>query len=229
VPGEVEMVAAGKASAIKSPADFKGKKMGVTSPGSSTDFLTQYLATSAGLTSADYTTVKAQAGQTFIAAIDNGGIDAGMTTDPTAAKLVSSGKGKVLLDMRTEAGTKAALGGLYPASSLYMDCGWVQGHQAQVQTLANAFVKTLRWIKGHSADEVAAKMPVEFAAGDPQLYAKAVHDSIGMFNGDGLMKADGAKNVLEVLSQFSPNVKGKKDQVDLSKTYTTQFTAKVAG
>jgi len=229
VPGEVEMVAAAKASTIKSPADFKGKKMGVTSPGSSTDFLTQYLATKGGLTSADYTTVKAGAGQTFIAAIDNGGIDAGMTTDPTAAKLVSTGKAKVLLDMRTEAGAKQALGGLYPASSLYMDCAWVQSHPEQVQKLANAFVKTLRWIKGHSAEEIAAKMPAEYAAGDPQLYAKAVHDSVGMFNGDGLMKADGAKNVLEVLSQFSPNVKGKKDQVDLSKTYTTEFTAKVAG
>jgi NitT/TauT family transport system substrate-binding protein len=229
VPGEVEMVAAGQASTIRSPADFKGRKMGVTSPGSSTDFLTQYLATKGGLTGADYTTVKAGAGQTFIAAIDNGGIDAGMTTDPTAAKLVSSGKGKVLLDMRTEDGTKQALGGLYPASSLYMDCAWVQSHPEQVQKLANAFVKTLRWIKGHSAEEIAAKMPAEYAAGDPRLYAKAVHDSIGMFNGDGLMKADGAKNVLEVLSQFSPNVKGKKDQVDLSKTYTTQFTAKVAG
>ena len=229
VPGEVEMVAAGQASSIKSPADFKGKKMGVTSPGSSTDFLTQYLATKGGLTGADYTTVKAGAGQTFIAAIGNGGIDAGMTTDPTAAKLISTGKGKVLLDMRTEDGTKQALGGLYPASSLYMDCAWVQSHPEQVQKLANALVKTLRWIKGHSAEEIAAKMPAEYAAGDPQLYAKAVHDSIGMFNGDGLMKADGAKNVLEVLSQFSPNVKGKKDQVDLSKTYTTQFTAKVAG
>jgi len=229
VPGEVEMVAAGKASSIRSPADFKGKKMGVTSPGSSTDFLTQYLATKAGLTGADYTTVKAQAGQTFIAAIDNGGIDAGMTTDPTAAKLVSTGKGKVLLDMRTEEGAKAALGVLYPASSLYMDCAWVQNHPEQVQKLANALVKTLRWIKGHSAEEIAAKMPAEYAAGDPQLYAKAVHDSIGMFNGDGLMKPEGAKNVLEVLSQFSPNVKGKKDQVDLAKTYTTQFTAKVAG
>jgi len=229
VPGEVEMVAAGQASSIKGPADFKGKKMGVTSPGSSTDFLTQYLATKGGLTGADYTTVKAGAGQTFIAAIGNGGIDAGMTTDPTAAKLVSTGKAKVLLDMRTEAGAKQALGGLYPASSLYMDCAWVQSHPEQVQKLANAFVKTLRWIKGHSAEEIAAKMPAEYAAGDPALYAKAVHDSIGMFNGDGLMKADGAKNVLEVLSQFSPNVKGKKDQVDLSKTYTTQFTAKVAG
>ena len=229
VPGEVEMVATAKAGTVRSPADFKGRKLGVTSPGSSTDFLTQYLATKGGLTSGDYTTVKAGAGQTFIAAIDNGGIDAGMTTDPTAAKLLSTGKAKVLLDMRTEEGTKQALGGLYPASSLYMDCGWVSSHPELVQKLANALVKTLRWIKAHTPEEIAAKMPAEYAAGDPALYAKAVHDSIGMFNGDGLMKADGAKNVLEVLSQFSPNVKGKKDQVDLSKTYTTQFTAKVAG
>jgi sulfonate transport system substrate-binding protein len=228
VPGEVEMVAASKAATIKGPADFKGRKMGVTSPGSSTDFLTQYLATKGGLTKADYTTVKAGAGATFIAEIDNGGIDAGMTTDPTAAQLVSTGKGKVLLDMRTEEGTKAALGGLYPASSLYMDCAWAQAHPAQVQKLANAFVRTLRWIKGHSADEVAAKMPADYNGGNPQLYAKAVHDTIGMFNGDGRMKPEGAQNVLQVLSQFSPNVKGKKDQIDLSKTYTTAYVEKVA-
>jgi NitT/TauT family transport system substrate-binding protein len=228
VPGEVEMVATSKAATIKSPADFKGKKLGVTSPGSSTDFLTQYLATKGGLQSGDYTTVKAGAGTTFIAAIDNGGIDAGMTTDPTAAKLISSGKAKVLLDMRTEAGAKAALGGLYPASSLYMDCAWVQAHPEAVQKLANALVKTLRWISAHSPAEIAAKMPAEYAAGNTELYVQAVHDSIGMFNGDGLMKEEGAKNVLEVLSQFSPNVKGKKDTVDLSKTYTTTFVSKVA-
>jgi NitT/TauT family transport system substrate-binding protein len=228
VPGEVEMVATAKAATVRGPADFKGKKLGVTSPGSSTDFLTQYLATKGGLRSGDYTTVKAGAGQTFIAAIDNGGIDAGMTTDPTAAQLLNTGKGKILLDMRTEEGTRAALGGLYPASSLYMDCAWVDAHPDAVQKLANALVKTLRWIKANQPAEIAAKMPAEYAAGNPQLYVKAVTDSIGMFNGDGLMKPDGAKNVLEVLSQFSPNVKGKKDTVDLSKTYTTDFVSKVA-
>jgi NitT/TauT family transport system substrate-binding protein len=226
VPGEVEMVATDKAQQIKSPADFKGKKLGVTSPGSSTDFLTQYLATKSGLNKADFTTVKAGAGQTFIAAISNGGIDAGMTTDPTAAQLISTGKAQVMLDMRTEEGTKAALGGLYPASSLYMDCAWVNAHKDAVQKLANAFVKTLRWISSHKADEIAAKMPAEYAAGGKDLYVKAIHDSIGMFNNDGMMKPDGAKNVLEVLSQFSPNVQGKKDSIDLSKTYTTEFVKK---
>ncbi|HEX6499528.1 MAG TPA: ABC transporter substrate-binding protein [Micromonosporaceae bacterium] len=223
VPGEVEVVAADKADQIKSPADFKGKKLGVTSPGSSTDFLTQYLASKNGLSKSDYTTVKAGAGQTFIAAIENGGIDAGMTTDPTAARLLTTGKAKVLLDMRTEEGAKAALGGLYPASSLYMDCAWVDAHKATVQKLANAFVKTLAWIKAHSPEEIAAKMPAEYAAGGQDLYVKSIHDTIGMFNADGKMKPEGAENVLEVLSQFSPNVKGKKDSVDLSKTYTTQF------
>src|SRR6266540_7278443 len=228
VPGEVEMVATSKAATIKSPADFKGKKLGVTSPGSSTDFLTQYLATKGGLKSGDYTTVKAGAGTTFIAAIDNGGIDAGMTTDPTAAKLVTSGKGKVLLDMRTEQGTRAALGGLYPASSLYMDCAWVKANKPTVQKLANAFVKTLSYIHTHSAQEIAARMPADYAGSDPKLYAKAIGDSKGMFTPDGVMPADGAKNVLEVLSSFSPSVQGKKDQVDLAKTYTTEFVEAAA-
>jgi NitT/TauT family transport system substrate-binding protein len=226
VPGEVEMVAAGKAGQIKSPADFKGRKLGVTSPGSSTDFLTQYLATQHGVPTSGYTTVKAGAGQTFIATLSNGGIDAGMTTDPTVAKLLSSGQGKIMLDMRTEAGTRAALGGLYPSSSLYMNCAYVANNAATVQKLVNAFVKTLGWIKAHKPAEIAAKMPADYSGGDPKLYEKAVTDTISMFTPDGVMPADGAKNVLNVLAQFSPNVKGKKDDVDLSKTYTTEFVSK---
>jgi NitT/TauT family transport system substrate-binding protein len=226
VPGEVEVVAASKADQIRSPADFKGRKLGVTSQGSSTDFLTQYLTTKAGLKKGDYTTVKAGAGPTFIAAIDNGGIDAGMTTDPTAAQLLTTGKAKVLLDMRTEQGTRSALGGLYPASSLYMDCAWVNAHKPAVQKLANALVRTLHWIKGHSAADIAAKMPADYAAAGQDLYVKAINDSMGMFNGDGRMKAEGAENVLNVLSLFSPNVQGKKDSVDLSRTYTTEFVVK---
>ncbi|MWA05292.1 ABC transporter substrate-binding protein [Actinomadura sp. LD22] len=226
VPGEAEMVASKKAASLASPAAFKGKKLGVTSPGSSTDFITRALAVRNGVKTSDYTTVKAGAGPAFISTLDNGGIDAGMTTDPTIAKLVSTGKAKVMVEMRTEDGTRKALGGLYPSGSLYMDCSYVKSHTETVQKLANAFVKTLGWIGGHKPAEIAAKMPADYAGGDPKLYEQAITDSISMFNGDGVMPADGAKNVLEVLAQFSPNVQGKKDQVDLSKTYTTQFVTK---
>jgi len=223
VPGEVEVVSTSKAGQITTPADFKGLRLGITSPGSSTDFLTQALAVRNGVQTSDFTRVKAGAGSTFLAALSNGQIDAGMTTDPTAARLTSSSQGKVMLDMRTEAGTRAALGGLYPGSSLYMDCAWVQQNKPTVQKLARALVRTLSYIHTHSAADIAAKMPADYAGGDPKLYVTAINDSKTMFTTDGVMPADGPKNVLEVLSTFSPSVQGKKDSIDLSTTYTTEF------
>jgi NitT/TauT family transport system substrate-binding protein len=59
-------------------------------------------------------------------------------------------------------------------------------------------------------------------------YAAAIDSSKGMFNRTGVMNAEGAKNVLTVLSQFNPNVKGKADTVDLTKTYSTEFATNAA-
>src|SRR3954451_10063908 len=49
VPGEAEVVSNAAAAKVSGPADFAGTKLGVTSPASSTDYLTQYLATKNGL------------------------------------------------------------------------------------------------------------------------------------------------------------------------------------
>jgi NitT/TauT family transport system substrate-binding protein len=69
VPGEAEMVATRAASQIRSMADIKGKTLGVTGLGSSTNFLTQYLAFRAGVTSSQFTVLPVGADATFIAAI----------------------------------------------------------------------------------------------------------------------------------------------------------------
>ncbi|MGO8077794.1 ABC transporter substrate-binding protein, partial [Rhizobium leguminosarum] len=54
---------------IKSPADFKGKTLGVTCLGSSTNFLTLFMASKAVLKPGDFVTVPVGAGGTFIAAM----------------------------------------------------------------------------------------------------------------------------------------------------------------
>ncbi|HVO02306.1 MAG TPA: ABC transporter substrate-binding protein [Candidatus Cybelea sp.] len=220
-PGEVEMVAAKQADTIKSPADWKGKSLGVTGLGSSTNFLTQYLAVKNGLQVSDITSVPVGAGNTFIAAIQQGKIDAGMTTEPTVSRLLKTGDAKVLIDMRTPEGTRAALGGTYPAASLYMQTDWVEAHKDATQKLANAFVKTLKFIASHSADEIAAKMPKDYYVGDPQMYIDALANGKQMFTADGKMPEDGPPTVLKVLSTFDKSVMGKT--IDLSKTYTTEF------
>ncbi|RFB85042.1 nitrate ABC transporter substrate-binding protein [Rhizobium leguminosarum bv. trifolii] len=222
-PGEVELVSS-KHPEIRSPADFKGKNLGVTGLGSSTNFLTQYLAVKNGLKLGDFTSVPVGAGQTFIAAIQQDAIQAGMTTEPTISRMLKTGEAKVLIDMRTMAGTKAVLGGTYPAASLYMDTAWVDAHKEEVQKLANAFVKTLHFINMHSASEIAEKMPSDFYVGDKEGYVKALENGKAMFTPDGIMPEDGPKTVLAVLSEFSKNVRGKT--IDLSKTYTPEFVMK---
>jgi NitT/TauT family transport system substrate-binding protein len=219
-PGEVELVS-NKYPDIKGFADLKGKNLGVTGLGSSTNFLTLFMAAKAGLKPGDTVSVPVGAGGTFIAAMQQDKIQAGMTTEPTISRLLKTNEARVLVDMRTVEGARAALGGTYPAASLYMETNWVNAHKPEVQKLANAFVKTLKFINTHSGAEIAEKMPKDFYVGDQDGYVKALDAGKGMFTADGVMPEDGPKTVLAVLSAFSKNVQGK--QIDLAKTYTTEF------
>ncbi len=220
-PGEVEIVSGKDAGDVTSAKDFKGRKLGVTGLGSSTDFLTKYLAVHNGLKVSDFTPVAVGAGPTFIAALQHGSIQAGMTTDPTVAQILDKNLGKVLYDMRTPQGSKEALGGLYPSSSLYMNTSWVNSHKATVQKLADAFVKTLAWMSTHTPQQIAAKMPSDYAQGGADLYAQSIKATLPMFTTDGVMPADGPRTVENVLKAFNPNL--QHTDVDLAKTYTTEF------
>lgn len=221
-PGEVEMVRSDLAGTIKSPADFKGKHLGVTGLGSSTNFLTKALAVHAGVPVDQITSVPVEAGPTFIAAMQHKQIEAGMTTEPTITALQQKNMAQVLVDMRTVADTRKALGGTYPSSCLYLRSDWVDSHRATVQKLVNAFVKTLKWINTHSAAEIAAQMPADYYGGvGKAAYVTALQNEKDMYSPDGLMPADGPQTVLKVLSSFSPSVKGH--QIDLAKTYTDDF------
>ena len=222
-PGEVELVSVRMEKQMASPADFKGKKLGVTGLGSSTHFLTQYLAVSHGVKISEISVVPVETGDKFIAAMRNGMIDAGMTTEPTVSRMLKSGEARILVDLRSPEATVRALGGLYPAACLYMQTKWVNTHKQIVQKLANAFVKALRYIEAHDAQEIASQMPAEYYAGDRDLYIQALAHGKAMFTADGHMPASGPATVLKVLSAFDKNVQGKR--IDLSQTYTMEFVS----
>ena len=225
LPGEAEMCRNDVTSQVSSPADWSGRKLGVTGLGSSTYFLTQYLATHNGVDKSKITPVAVKAGPTFVAAMKQKAIDCGMTTEPTITAVQEKKLGTPLIDMRNETGTVQALGGVYPASALYMRNDWVASHQATVQKLANAFVKTLHWIQSHSAAQITAKMPAGYYAGvGKDQYIRALEAQKGIYSPDGVMPNGGPQTVLKVLGSFDPSVKGHT--IDLSKTYTTQFVDK---
>jgi NitT/TauT family transport system substrate-binding protein len=145
-----------------------------------------------------------------------------MTTEPTVSQLLANKQAYILLDMRTAAGAAAALGGEYPATSLYLSTSYVQQHPDTVQKLVDAFVKTLEWIQSHSAAEITDQMPADYYSGvGKAAYISALQNEKGIYNPTGIMPPDGPKTDLAVLSAFNPSVKGKT--IDLSKTYTDQF------
>jgi len=223
VPGEVELVSSKAAPTLKSMADVKGKTLGVTGLGSSTEFLTRYLADRQGVATKDYSLLPVGAGNTFIAAMKQDRIQAGMTTEPTVSEMLKTGDAKVLVDLRTEKGTIAALGGLYPAASFYVQNAWAESHKEQAAKLARAFARTMEYIHTHSAEEIAEKVPRDYYGSDKALYVQALSASLPMFTADGKMPAGGPETVLKVLATYKPLIKSKN--IDLSKTYTNAYLA----
>jgi NitT/TauT family transport system substrate-binding protein len=225
-PGEAEVVDAKKASSITSIADLKGKNLGVTDLGSGTQTVTSALLGQKGVPADQVKWVAVGAGNTFIAAINQQRIDAGMTTEPTISRLVQSGQGKVLVDLRTPAATRAALGGDYPFIGVFMRTDYVGSHRDVTQRLVNAYTKTLKWMHSHTAAQIADKMPADYYAGDKALYVQALQNQLQIFGSNCKMPAGGPENVLKIEQNFVSSFKGKT--ADVSKTYTNTFADKAA-
>jgi NitT/TauT family transport system substrate-binding protein len=225
-PGEAEVIDARKASSIQSPNDLQGKNLGVTELGSGTHTLTLAILGKAGIDPTKEHFIAVGAGDTFIAAIDHQTIDGGMTTEPTISRLTSSGKGKVLVDLRTPESTRAALGGDYPFIGIFAKNDWVNSNKDAAQRLVNAYVKTLKYIHSHTAAEIAAKMPADYYAGNQALYVSALQNQISIFGTDCKMPAGGPETVMKIQQAYVPSFKGKT--ANLSETYTNEFANKAS-
>jgi NitT/TauT family transport system substrate-binding protein len=219
-PGEREMCA--KNSGITSPADWKGKSLGVTDIGSGTDELTVYLAARYHLTSKEISRVAVGAGPTFVAALQHGRIACGMTTQPTAGAIQTQGIGNSVINLATTSGAQQWLGGAYPAAGVLARADWVASHQAVVQKVVDALVATMHWISTHSAADVANAMPPAFVSNGlttKAAYIAELAQDKGQFLANGMMPASGPATVLSI-EKFVGNVTGP---VNLAGTYTNKY------
>ena len=224
-PGEVELCRTDLKDKIKSVADWKGGiNAGVTGLGSSTNFLTKALAAHAGVPLTDVHSLAVGAGNTFVAAMQQKAIDCRMTTEPTISRVVSTGVGYVLVDMRYGNLTHAALGGPYVATCVYGTRSWVSANTETVQKVVNAFYDTMQFIKTHTALQIAQKMPVDYySAIGIDAYAKALDDEKSMYNPSGRMVPGAPANILKVLTRGNGYSKEVVNAVNLNNTFTNAY------
>jgi NitT/TauT family transport system substrate-binding protein len=220
-PGFALVVSPKHTAEIKSVKDLANKKVGVSAPGSSTDFFLKYLLHKNGVDPNSVGVIGVGLGATAIAAMEQGQIDAAIMLDPAVTVLAGKYKDlKILSDTRSQKDTLAVFGGEYPGGALYTKAGWIAAHPKEAQAMTDAILSTLKWIRGHSAEEITEKMPPEFTK-NKALYIAALKNTMSMYSDTGLMDPKGAQAVLDVFAQSSPAI--AKAHIDLSQTYTNKF------
>ena len=205
-------------------ADLKGKRIGVTAPGSSTNMMANLLLARAGLKAGDVSFIGVGTSAGALSAMRSGQIDAISNIDPVMTMLEQKGDVRIISDTRTLKGTLQLFGGSMPAACLYAPMEFLQKYPKTTQALTNAIVHALKWLQTAGPGDIIKTVPESYLLGDRGLYLAAfnkVRESIAV---DGLFPEDGGKTALRALHSFDATL--KVDKIDLSKTYTNEFASR---
>jgi NitT/TauT family transport system substrate-binding protein len=208
----------------KSIADLKGKKIGVTAPGSSTNMMANFVLAKAGLKPTDVSFIGVGASSGALSALRSGQIDAIANLDPVITMLEQKHEIKVVADTRTLKDTQDVFGGPMPAATLYTNEAFLKKYPHTAQALTNAMVHALKWLQTAGPSDIIKAVPENYQLGDRALYIQAFLKVREALSPDGIFPDAGPKTALRTLTAFEPALAGK--QIDLSQTYTNEFAKK---
>ncbi|WP_341888650.1 ABC transporter substrate-binding protein [Variovorax sp. YR752] len=209
---------------FKTVADLKGRKIGVTAPGSSTNVMANFVLAKAGLKPGDVSIVGVGAGSGAVAAMRSGQIDAISNLDPVITLLQRSGDLKVIADTRILAEADKVFGGPMPAGCLYAPQSFIDKNPGAVQALANAMVRADKWVQAAGAADIIKAVPENYLLGDRAVYIDAFMAAKGALSPDGLFPEAGAATAVRALQSIDASLKDVK--FDLTGAYTNEFVRK---
>nr|WP_295378103.1 ABC transporter substrate-binding protein [Pseudoxanthomonas sp.] len=203
------------------PETIRGTRVGITSPGSSSDFFIRYYLERHGIPASAVSLIGVGSGAAAVAALEQGKVDLLVNYDPAATLIQERGVGRILIDARSDAGAREVYGGIYPTSVLYAQQSFIEKHPDAIQKIVRAERRALKFIAENGAEAIVAALPDSYVSGDRAVYAKAVESARGIFSVDGRFTETDMATPLAVLAEFNPDIAAAR--VDLAKTYTNRF------
>lgn len=213
---------------IHNAKDFKGRTIADSAGFSTKHYLTDLVLSRAGLPADSYTAAPAEwleKPDELIAALQADKVDIISSMDPLTSRLLATKLVTPLYDLTNAAGTREALGNIWPARCLYLAPRYIDAHPDRVQRLVNVFVRTMRFINSHSAEEVVAGMASGYFAPDVSNdvwadYKKTKTDEIakvkpGLTHSDYSIPPSAAKLVTDVIlrTPFDDSPEGRYRRV----------------
>jgi NitT/TauT family transport system substrate-binding protein len=207
-----------------SVGDLRGRRIGVTEAGSSTNMMANLVLSRAGIHAGDVSLIGVGHSAGALAALRTGQIDAISNIDPVMTMLEQKGDVRIIADTRTLKGTREVFGGPMPAACLHAPVDFLQKNPNTVQALTHAMVHALKWLQTAGPGDIIKTMPESYLLDDRGLYLASfekVREAIAL---DGVLPEEGGRTALRALASFDLTLKA--DRIDLSKTYTNQFAAR---
>jgi NitT/TauT family transport system substrate-binding protein len=209
---------------FKGVADLKGKKIGVTAPGSSTNVMANFVLAKAGIKPNEVSIIGVGTSSGAVAAMRTGQIDALSNLDPVITLLQRSGDLKIVSDTRIVAESDKIFGGPMPAACLYAPQAFIDKNPNTVQALANAIVRANRWIQAAGPADIIKTVPESYLLGDRAVYIDAFLAAKGALSPDGMIPDAGADTARRALASIDPEI--DKATLDLKAVYTNDFVKK---
>lgn len=209
---------------FKTVADLKGKKIGITAPGSSTNIMANFVLAKAGLKPSDVSFIGVGASSGAVAAMRSGQIDAMSNLDPVITLLQRSGDLKIVTDTRIVAEAERVFGGPMPAGCLYAPQPFLDKNPNTVQALANAMVRANKWIQKAGPGDIIQVVPESYLLGDRAIYIDGFRAAQKALSPDGMFPAKGPETAFRALA--SADAKLAEAKLDLTAVYTNEFAKK---
>ena len=132
---------------------LKGKRIGITAPGSASYYTTRYLFQSVGLAHEDVEYVSYSSVGGAIAALETRRIDAGIINQPSVFILLNNGKGKLLLDLGMPGGPPLISG--IAQVGMWARASWIQSHPTTIAAIRKAMAEADVFIHDPKNFEIA--------------------------------------------------------------------------
>ena len=209
---------------FKSVADLKGKKIGVTAPGSSTNVLANFVLAKAGLKPSDVSFVGVGASNGAVAAMRSGQIDAISNLDPVISLLQRSGDLKIVTDTRIVSEAEQVFGGPMPAGCLYCPQPFLDKNPNTAQAITNAMVRASKWIQQAGPGDIIRLVPEAYLLGDRAVYIDGFLAAQKALSPDGRFPLKGPDTAFRALASVDAKLGAAK--LDLNAVYTNNFVQK---
>lgn len=208
----------------RTPADLRGKRVGVLTSAAHGHMVWGALLHSAGLRPSDVSLVATEGADELLARYRAGEVDALCVNDPLMTLLEQRSEIRVLADTRSVHGTRELLGGPVPGGALCAPASWLSSHSKTCQALTHGVVHALKWLQTAGPADLVKALPESVMGVDKVLFLAAFDKARGAFSSDGLVSPEAAQAAWLVNARLDPSLLDAR--VSVARTYTNLFASK---